>query len=104
MSELEKRMMTKTLLVVALALGFTALLPCAPTYADDQAEKEAAEIGIEAYVYGYPLVTMEMTRRVMTNVAEPQGTHAPMGEFVRMRRYPDASFRDVTAPNADALY
>lgn len=67
-------------------------------------EKEAFEIGTEAYIYGYPLVTMEFTRRVMTNVAEPKGTHAPMGQFVRMRTYPDAAFKDVTAPNADTLY
>jgi hypothetical protein len=67
-------------------------------------EKEATDIGIEAYVYGYPLVTMEITRRVMTNVAAPEGTHAPMGRLVLMRKYPDASFKDVTAPNADTLY
>ena len=35
--------------------------------------KEAAEIGVEAYIYGYPLVTMEMTRRVMTNVEKVEG-------------------------------
>jgi hypothetical protein len=58
----------------------------------------------EAYTFGYPLVTMEYTRRVMTNVAEATGTRAPMGQFVRMRQYPDSSFRDVTAPNADTLY
>ena len=55
-------------------------------------------------MYAYPLVTMEMTRRVMTNVAAPEGTRAPMGQFVRMREYPNAQFRDVTAPNADTLY
>ena len=65
---------------------------------------EAVPAGIEAYIFGYPLVTMEITRRVMTNVAEPEGTRAPMGQFVRMRKYPDASFKDVTAPNADTLY
>jgi hypothetical protein len=65
---------------------------------------EALAAGIDAYVYGYPLVTMEMTRRVMTNVARPQVPHAPMGQFVLMRKYPDAKFRDVTAPNADTLY
>lgn len=59
---------------------------------------------IEAYIYGYPLVTMEMTRRVMTNVAAPAGTHAPMGQMIKARSYPGASFRDVTAPNADTLY
>ncbi len=30
--------------------------------------KEAQETGIDAYVYAYPLVTMELTRRVLTNV------------------------------------
>jgi hypothetical protein len=59
---------------------------------------------VDAYIYGYPLVTMEMTRRVMTNVEKPEGTHAPMGQFVRMREYPTAAYRDVTAPNADTLY
>jgi hypothetical protein len=27
-----------------------------------------------------------------------------MGQFVKARQYPNASFRDVTAPNADTLY
>ena len=65
---------------------------------------EALPDGIQAYIYGYPLVTMEMTRRVMTNVRQPEGTRAPLGQFVRMRQYPDATFKDVTAPNADTLY
>jgi len=67
-------------------------------------DNEAIELATEAYIYGYPLVTMEMTRRVMTNTVSPKGTHAPMGQFLNMRAYPDASFRDVTAPNADTLY
>ena len=50
------------------------------------------------------MVTMEVTRRVMTNAAAPETGHAPMGQFIRMRQYPDASYRDVTAPNADTLY
>jgi hypothetical protein len=67
-------------------------------------EVEAREAAIDAYMYGYPLVTMELTRRVMTNVAGSEGTRAPMGQFVKARSYPDAAYRDVTAPNADTLY
>jgi hypothetical protein len=67
-------------------------------------EAEALAIATEAYVYAYPLVTMDMTRRVMTNVESAEGTRAPMGQFVRLREYPDSSYRDVTAPNADTLY
>src|SRR5690242_16815816 len=65
---------------------------------------EANAIATDAYIFGYPLVTMEYTRRALTNVATPAGTRAPMGQLVRMRSYPDASFHDVTAPNADTLY
>jgi hypothetical protein len=90
--------------LAALAVG-TVALSGGPAAAQEPAnEKDATALGIDAYVYGYPLVTMEMTRRVMTNVAAPKGTHAPMGQFVLMRKYPDASFADVTAPNADTLY
>src|SRR5579871_3732642 len=90
--------------LAALAVAIITLT-CAPAAAQGQADvKDATDNGVEAYVYGYPLVTMEITRRVMTNVAEPEGTHAPMGQFLLMRKYPDASFKDVTAPNADTLY
>lgn len=98
-----------------LAIGGLSLL--AGASANTMARAEFGEVlrnfadGIEefalaqdAYIYGYPLVTMEYTRRVLTNVASPEGTHGPMGQFIKMRRYPDASFRDVTAPNADTLY
>ena len=61
-------------------------------------------LAVEAYIYAYPLVTMEMTRRVITNVAEPVGTKGPMGQLIKLREYPNASFKDVTAPNADTLY
>lgn len=62
------------------------------------------DIAIDAYIFGYPLVTMEMTRRVSTNIVKPEGTRAPPGQFAHLREYPTASFRDVTAPNADTLY
>jgi hypothetical protein len=61
-------------------------------------------IATDAYVYGYPLVTMEMTRRIMTNVAALVAMRGPMGQIIKARSYPDATFRDVTAPNADTLY
>ncbi len=66
--------------------------------------EEAAEIGTEAYIYGYPLVTMEYTRRVLTNVEKPEGKAAPMGQFLRLRAYPTPEDKQVTAPNADTLY
>jgi hypothetical protein len=88
--------------VIALAVSHTVAQEgsSTPSLSADQ----ATAIATDAYIYGYPLVTMEYTRRVMTNVAEPEGSKAPMGQLVRLRTYPTAAFRDVTAPNADTLY
>jgi hypothetical protein len=61
-------------------------------------------LATDAYIYGYPLVTVEMTRRVITNMSRIEGARGPMGQIINLRQYPDASYRDVTAPNADTLY
>lgn len=93
----------------ALALAGTVALDQA-AHANDGLKNDLMEgldhfaLAIEAYTFGYALVTMEMTRRVITNVATPVGTRGPMGQLIKLRQYPDATFRDVTAPNADTLY
>ncbi len=61
-------------------------------------------LATDAYIYGYPLVTVEMTRQVITNMPRIEGARGPMGQIISLRQYPDASYRDVTAPNADTLY
>jgi hypothetical protein len=68
-------------------------------------EREARAIGVEAYIYLYPLVLMELTRRQVTNL--PAGTRpgfAPMGAFAHIREFPAAEFRNVVRPNFDTLY
>lgn len=59
----------------------------------------------EAYIYLYPLVTMEVTRRQMVNT--PAGTKpafGPANEFNHIRQFPPADFRAVVRPNFDTLY
>ncbi len=81
------------------------LLISLPLLAQEKlSETDAAAIANDAYIYGYPLVTMEMTRRVMTNTETGEEAKAPMGQFANAHRFPDASFKTVTAPNADTLY
>jgi hypothetical protein len=63
-------------------------------------------IAEEAYLYGYSLITTEVTRVQMTNVPaiDMKGLRMPMGQFLNVPRYPPADFRGVSAPNADTLY
>lgn len=68
-------------------------------------ESETQEIAVEAYLYFYPLVSMEVTRKIFTNA--PSGIRpgvGPENEFHHMRAFPTADFRDVVRPNFDTLY
>ena len=68
-------------------------------------EKEAREIGLEAYFFLCPIVLMDLTRRVFTNV--PPGVRAgfgPMNAFWHLRAFPPGNFREVVKPNFDTLY
>jgi hypothetical protein len=65
---------------------------------------EAEQIALDAYVYGYSLITTEVTRVQMSNVDKVEGLHAPTGQFINIMHYPPADFRGVSAPNADTLY
>ena len=68
------------------------------------ANSEAEQIALEAYIYGYSLITTEVTRVQMANVPALDGLHGPMGQFINVKRYPPADYRGVSAPNADTLY
>jgi hypothetical protein len=65
---------------------------------------EAKSIAMDAYVYGYSLITTEVTRVQMTNVDKIEELRGPMGQFINVKRYPPGDYRGVSAPNADTLY
>jgi hypothetical protein len=67
--------------------------------------QDALDFGVEAYVYLYPLVTMDVTRRLMTNVPpDKMPGFGPANSFHHMRVFPDADFKAVVRPNFDTLY
>ena len=65
---------------------------------------EAKQIAVDAYIYGYSLITTDVTRVQMSNVAKVEEIKAPTGTFFNIKRYPPATFRGVSATNADTLY
>ncbi len=68
------------------------------------AAEKIRETHIQAYIYAYPMIMMEITRRVSTNVETAKGVRAPMNQFAHLRAFPDHTFREVVRPNADTLY
>ena len=77
-----------------------------PTLAQKLSDAEATEIAVEAYLYAYPLVVMDVTRQVSTNCETASGAKmcAPINQFAHVPAFPDATFTDVVRPNADTLY
>jgi hypothetical protein len=87
--------------VLASALGIGG----AATSAFAITEQEAQDIAVDAYVYFYPLVTMDVTRKQLTNL-EPGKSFGsgPMNMFSNVPTYPPADAKAVVRPNFDTLY
>ena len=94
--------------VTLTALFGAALLAVLPVPAGAESaitEQQAHAIGVDAYLYFYPLVTMDITRRVGTNL--PPGVQpgfGPANMFHSFTAYPTADFKAVVRPNFDTLY
>jgi hypothetical protein len=78
--------------IVAIALPLVLLV--ALLYV----KSEQIVLGAEAYIFGYPLVIMDVTR------ANAALTVGPQNQLRRVRQFPGADFREVVRPNVDTLY
>ena len=59
---------------------------------------------MDAYIYFYPLITMDLTRKQSTNMLMPEFGKGPMNMFVNVPAYPPADFKGVVRTNFDTLY
>ena len=67
--------------------------------------EEAQSIAQEAYIYFYPLVIMDVSRKHFTNIeANKMFARGPMNTFSHARTFPPATFRGATHANFDTLY
>jgi len=98
-------------LVAALTLASTCAIeaqaqqPPPTTSAQSVSPDEARTIAREAYIYLYPLITMDVTRKQLINT-DPKiaGIGGPPNTFNHIRKFPDADMRAVVRPNFDTLY
>ncbi len=88
----------------ALAVS-SMFLPALAPAAEAITEDEAHAIGVEAYLYFYSPITMDLTRKQLTNQEpSPGGIGGPMNRFANVGAFPTADMRVVVRPNFDTLY
>jgi hypothetical protein len=96
------------LLVIGLAFslwaGAAALAQCSATRSAPLSKDQARAIAVDAYVYFYPLVLMDLTRKQSTNIEMKEFGKGPMNTFVSVPAYPPADFKGVVRSNFDTLY
>jgi hypothetical protein len=86
------------------ALLTGSLLGVSASAAETISEQDAHAIGVQAYLYFYSLVTMDLTRKQLTNVVKPEGIYGPTNTFANILEYPTAEMKVVVRPNFDTLY
>lgn len=69
------------------------------------AAEAAHDIGVDAYLYFYPLISVDITRKQSTNI-EPtkEFGKGPMNAFVHVPAFPPADLKVVVRINFDTLY
>ena len=89
---------------IAFVLG-SLLWPVTAAAQSAITEQEAQSIAVDAYIYFYPLVTMDVTRKQLTNKPPGSGSlGGPMNTFANADAFPSADFKAVVRPNFDTLY
>jgi hypothetical protein len=96
----------KMLRPIALVLALmAATLAPAIAATGSVTEEEAHAIGVDAYIYFYSPITMDLTRKQLTNQEPtPGGIGGPMNSFANVGAFPTADMRVVVRPNFDTLY
>src|SRR3954464_10998257 len=64
---------------------------------------EAHQIAVDAYIYGYPLVLMDVMRRAQTSVPFPNSHSAPINRFAHERFLPGPHYKGFVRPHADGV-
>jgi hypothetical protein len=94
------RQMQLTALLALLMVG----LSTGALNAEPISEQQAHAIGVDAYLYFYSPITMDLTRKQLTNVEPGKGFGGPPNTFANVPAYPTAADRAVVRPNFDTLY
>src|SRR5262245_22322184 len=82
---------------LVVAHGPGAAWSATPAASPGASVAETETIAQEAYIYFYPLVLMDVSRKHFTNIeADKMFARGPMNTFAHARTFPPATFRGAT--------
>src|SRR5579871_2398545 len=89
---------SRSLCAAFVAVLLFSLMACKQQASTNESANAARATAREAYIYGYPLVLMDVTRAKFTNVSHPTDSgSAPTNQFGNIKAFPDATFTDVVS-------
>ena len=90
----------QTLLCTLLLTGTASAVEKAPAISP----QEARQVSRDGFLFGLPVVYINLMAEVGSNVPEPQGLRSPINQFAHYRLFPDAASREIVGINLDTLY
>ena len=97
--------MSRSTIALVLGLLLSPILSLTAQAQSAITEQRAQSIAVDAYIYFYPLVLMDITRKQSTNIQPgKEFGKGPMNMFVNVPEYPPADFKGVVRSNFDTLY
>lgn len=109
-----KKLNSISIITSSLILGLLFVITSCNNANKNNPEQEVAQLSDEeimsiaskAYIYGYPTILLDLTKKVGTNVEAPgiEKSYAPINQFGHFREFPDHNFTGVVKPNVDTYY
>ncbi len=103
-SKMKKNLLSLMLIFLCVACGKQKQNDDTTAVAGGENDAEIIQIAKEAYIYGYPLVLMDASKKVMTNAFTANSKNPAVNQIQSLNEFPDDKFHDVVKPNADTYY
>ena len=100
-----KRLKISGLFVLALFVSACANAENETSDVSAVSGDKVMEIAAKAYNFAYPMILMDYTKQIASNVAQPNSDgYAPVNQIGHFRQFPDDKFNAVVKPNVDTYY
>jgi hypothetical protein len=94
----------KKVSLLGVAIALLAMFVSPGSSAWSLREEGGYLLGEQEYVYGFPMVMMDVTREVLTAASKSGQYSAPINQFARLRTYVSPEFKNVVRISMNSLW